>query len=88
MAKRKFITRTIKSTKASILCMDVETAEPLNKIVVLGGTFKDEKSILKEARKQIETETVKCVSVVDVASETALYKMDEQKFIENAEKIK
>ena len=87
MAKQKYLTRTMKSTRASILCMDIETAEPMSKIVVLGGTFKNTADILKRAKKQIENDRVKAVAVADYQTESALYKMSEDFFLANAEKV-
>ena len=87
MAKQKYLTRTIKSTRASILCMDIETAEPMNKIVVLAGTFKNENDILKSAKKLIENDRIKCVAVANSQTETALYRMSEAFFLNNAEKV-
>lgn len=87
MAKQKYLTRTMKSTRASILCMDIETAEPMNKIVVLAGTFKNDNDILKNAKKIIENSRVKCVAVANAQTETALYRMTEDFFLANAEKV-
>lgn len=85
MAKQKFITRTLKTTRASILCMDTEMAEPLNKTVVLSGTFKNDEDILKQARKEIDKGAIKAVAVVTVNVEENIYRMPETYFIQNAE---
>lgn len=87
MAKTKYLTRTMKSTRASILCMDIETAEPLNKTVVLAGTFKTEAQILKEAKKLIEDDRIKAVSVSAVQTESGVYRMPEATFLSLAEKV-
>lgn len=87
MAKQKFLTRTMKSTRASILCMDIETAEPMNETIVLAGTFKNENELLKTAKKHLENNRVKCVAVAASQVETALYKMSEDFFLANAEKV-
>lgn len=77
----------MKCTRASILCLDTEVAEPLNETVVLAGTFKDENAILKAARPLIERGSVKAVSVAASQVEENLYRMTETYFIEHAEKI-
>lgn len=81
ISKPAMVTRTIESTKATILCLNVETGTPENKEVVLSGTFKDNEAILKSAKKVIETETLKAVHVNSATVETALYGMSEQEFI-------
>lgn len=87
MARKLYVSRTLKSTRASILCMDIEQAEPMNISVVLPAIYKDAKAILKAARPVIETETVKAVSVADWQTEYAMYRMPVEKFIEVAERV-
>ena len=85
MARKAKITRTIITTKANILCMDVDSQEAFENEVTLSGTFKNDGEILKAAKPLIESDYVKAVHVVGVKTEQTLYGMDEQKFIENAE---
>ena len=85
MARTPMVTRTIVTTKAIIMCLDVEAGEPFNKEVTLPRTYKDEKALLKKVRPMVETETVKAVHVVDTEEVETLYGMTEQEFIENAQ---
>lgn len=85
MARTPMVTRTIVTTKATIMCLDVEAEEPFNKEVTLPRTYKDEKALLKKVRPLVETETVKAVHVVDTEEVETLYGMTEQEFIENAQ---
>lgn len=85
MARTPMVTRTIVTTKAIIMCLDVEAGEPFNKEVTLPRTYKDEKALLKKVRPLVETETVKAVHVVDTEEVETLYGMTEQEFIENAQ---
>ena len=87
MARKLYVSRTMKSTKASILCMDIEQAEPMNVTVILPEILKDENVILKAARKAIDTDTVKAVAVVDFEPEYAMYRMPIEFFLANAEKV-
>lgn len=82
-----YVTRTMKSTRASILCMDIEMAEPLNVTVVLPKVFTDKKAILKAARPLVETEQIKAVSVADYEAEYAMYRMPIETFLATAEKV-
>ena len=87
MARKLYVTRTMKSTKASILCMDIEAAEPMNVTVVLPTIYKDAKAILKAAKPIVETDLVKAVAVVDWQTEYGMYRMPMETFLANAEKV-
>ena len=84
MARVSMVTRTINATKANVLCLDIETAEPFNKEITLSGTYKDKKALQKAAEMAINSDTVKAVHVVDYEETETLYGMTEQEFIENA----
>ena len=64
MARVPQVTRTI-VTKANVMCLDIEKGEPFNKVVIVPRTYKDEKALLKAVKAVAETDTVKCVHVVD-----------------------
>lgn len=84
MARVPMVTRTITTTKAIVMCVDVEAGEPFNKEVTLPRTYKDNESLLKTVKPIIETETIKAVHIVDKAEIETLYGMAEQEFIEHA----
>ena len=84
MARERMVTRTVIATEVNALCLNIETAEPFNKDVTLSGTFKDKKALEKAAKKVIDTDTVKCVSIVAYNEKETLYGMTEQQFIELA----
>lgn len=85
MARVAMVTRTIITTKANVMCLDVEQGEPFNKEVILPRTYKDENTMLKQVKKVVDTETVKAVHIVDSEVVETLYGMTEQEFIEHAE---
>lgn len=85
MGRTRMVTRTITTTKANVMCLDVETGEPFNKEVTVPRTYKDNDSLLKTVKPIIETETVKAVHIVDKTEIETLYGMTEQYFIEHAE---
>lgn len=87
MARKPMITRTIKTTKANVLCMDIEKGEPFNKLVILPRTYNDEKKLLKVVKETVETETVKAVHVVDKTEIETLYGMTEAEFIALAKEL-
>ena len=88
MARERVVSRTIKVANVTALCLDTETAEPLNLTVAISATIKDEKGMLKAVRKAIETDTLKVAKIVNVEIEESLYKMPEHVFISYAEKVK
>lgn len=84
MARERMVTRTVAATEVNALCLNIETAEPFNKTVILSGTFKDKQAIEKVAKKAIDTDLEKCVAVVEYTEKETLYGMPEQQFIELA----
>lgn len=87
MARVPMVTRTIQTTRANVMCLDIERGEPFNKEVILPRTYKDEKAMLKQAEKVINNETVKAVHIVEFKVEETRYGMSEQQFIEEAKVI-
>lgn len=87
MARKPMITRTIKTTVATVLCLDVEKAEPFNYTVELVRTYKDEKNLMKAIREKVDTEDVKAVHLVSVDVKEALYGMHEDYFIKHAKEL-
>ena len=84
MARKPMVTRTIVTTKVNVLCLDIKSAEPFNKVVTLPRTYKDEKKLLKKVEEVVNTDEVKAVHVVGKEEVETLYGMSEQDFINNA----
>ena len=84
MARLPMITRTIKTTKVNVLCMDINSCEPFNKDIVLPRTFKDEKKLMAKVHELIDNDEVKAVHITHRAEVETLYGMTEQDFIEHA----
>lgn len=82
MPRKPMVTRSFTSTKANVLCMDIHTSEPFNKVVTLPRTYKDDKILMKKVQEVVETDTVKAVHVVDKEEVETLYGMTEQEFIQ------
>lgn len=87
MARKPMVTRTMKNTEATFLCLDVQTAEPFNETAVLTGTFKSGEALLKAGKALLDTDAIKVVHLVDYNVKRMFYKMDEQKFIDNADEV-
>ena len=84
MARVPMVTRTIQTTTATVLCLNIKEGEPFNKEVVLPRTYKDEKSMMKVVEQLINTDDVKAVHIVHTDVNETLYGMTEQEFIANA----
>lgn len=78
------VTRTITSTVATVLCLNVNTAEAFNKTVTVPREHSDEK-LLKIIKKMVDNDEVKVVHIVDKEIVETLYGMSEEKFIEYAD---
>ena len=78
------ITRTIMTTKVNVLCIDIQSAEPFNKVVTFPRTYKDDKKLLKKVEEVVNTDDVKAAHIVDKEEIEILYGMSEQNFIDRA----
>lgn len=87
MARTPMITRTITTTKANVLCLNIVDGEPFNQVVTLPRTYKEEKSLMKQVELAINTDSVKAVHVVDTKVEETLYGMPESDFIAAAKPL-
>lgn len=85
MARTPMVTRTIQTTIATVLCLDLEKKEPFEKDVKIPRTYKDEKHMMKKISAIVDNDKVKSVHIVRTRVEETLYGMSEQKFIENAD---
>lgn len=78
------ITRTIVTTKVNVLCLDIKSAEPFNKVITIPRKYQDEKKLFKKVEEVVNTDDVKAVHIVDREEVEAMYGMTEQDFITNA----
>lgn len=85
--REQLVTRTFKTTKATVLMLDTVSCEPHNETVILPRTYKDVEAVLKATKKLVETEEDKVVKVVDVQEIEQLYGMSEVDFIKYAKEL-
>lgn len=78
------VTRTIITTKANVMCLNVNTGECENHVFVAPRTYKDNEKLLKVLKASNETDELKLVHIVDVETEETLYGMSEEDFIKSA----
>ena len=84
MARVPQVTRTIQTTKATIMCLDIEKGEPVSREITLPRVYKDDEAILKVAKKVIDDDNIKAVHVVTAEVNETLYGMTEEQFIRYA----
>lgn len=85
MARTPMVTRTITTTKALVMCCDVEAGETITEEVTVPRTYKNDEALMKAIRPVLETEQIKPVHILSSETIETLYGMTEQQFIENAE---
>lgn len=89
MRKEKLITRTIISTKATVLLYNTTTKETHEESFTLSGIIKKDVTIVNKVKKELEASgrfTEKVVSVVSFVDIDALYAITESEFIAHATK--
>lgn len=80
---KRMVTRTIELNTYTVRTMNIETAEVLDIDYTVGAPYKPG-DVLKQLRTEHETDTLKLVAVINHTTETRLYGMDEQTFINNS----
>ena len=85
MARTPMITRTVVTTRAKVMCLDIREESPVLKVVTLPRTYKDNAHLLKAVKNLLDTESFKAVHIIETEELETLYGMSEQKFIDNAE---
>lgn len=85
MARKPMVTRTLKATKAIVLCVDTVEQKTYITEVMLPRTYKCDEDALKVARNMIDTENLKAVRIMSRVESETLYGMSEAKFMELAD---
>lgn len=85
MARIPVVSRTMETTVAKVLVVDVNTQKTQEQEVSLPRTYKNNDVVLKRVRNLLDTPDVKVVHIIDTTVKRTKYAMSEQKFIENAE---
>lgn len=89
MRKEKLITRTIISTKATVLLYNVNTEETHEESFTLSGSIKKEVTIENKVKKELEATgrfNEKVVAVLSFVDIDALYAITESEFISHSTK--
>lgn len=85
---RNLITRTMKSTEATVMAVNIESAEVFNMTFELEGTYKDENATLKAIYKTVEPDpSVKIIALVNSVVTEQLYAISETDFLKYAHPV-
>ena len=84
MPRVPMVTRTIKTTKANVLCVSIVENKTFEQEVALPRTYKDEKSLMKKVKAVLENDNIKPVRVISTEEVVTLYGISEQEFIQLA----
>lgn len=87
MARKPMVTRTINTTQATVLCMDLSTSTPVEKVILLPRTYKDDRALMKAIESTMTDEAIKPVHIKETTVVETLYGMTEQDFIKSAVKL-
>ena len=85
MARQRMVTRTILSTKATLLVVNVTTSEVSELTVTLSGALENPEQVEKKASKLYSSAETKVVAVKSFETVENLYGMTEDAFIAQAE---
>lgn len=86
MARQPMVTRTITTTKATVLCLTIATSVPAPQEFIIPRTYKDDKAVLKAVSGLVE-DGVKAVHVTKTEVQETLYGMTEIEFMSIAKPI-
>lgn len=86
MARKPMVTRTVVTTKATVLCVNTVAEETTTEVVEVPRTYTDDSKLLKAVKETLDA-TIIPVKVISTETVETLYGMTEQKFIEQAEKL-
>lgn len=84
MARTPMVTRTMTTTKATVMCLDIVKGEPSNVEVTLPRTYKDEKAMMKAVQRSLGDGAIKPVHIVSSETVEVLYGMSEDDFLKYA----
>lgn len=84
MKKEKLITRTFVITQATVLSLNVETAEPSTTVYEMPGLYKTDEALLKAVKELHDTEKDKAVAVTAKTEIEELRGITESAFLANS----
>lgn len=88
MARERMVTRTLNTTRANVMVVNITNGETSTITVSLSTTFKDENKLFKAVEKVVSANTdLKAVHIISSEQVEALYGMSEQDFMTHAVRL-
>ena len=84
MARKRLITRSIKSIECECLCLDTRENETFHMTVNISGDFKNSTELLMRAKELTETEDVILCTILETKEVVKRYWLEEDEFIKVA----
>lgn len=81
MPRKRVVSRTMKYTKVTTLCVDIIAGETINQTYTVTGNCKDDDLLLKKLKKEYETDSIKICAIVDKTEFNEYREMTEEDFI-------
>lgn len=87
MARKPQITRTMKTSTVTVLCVNVDDRSTFEQTITLPGTYKDAKKLEKAVKFVFSDSPVKPIQILGTEVSEQLYGMSEETFLQYATKI-
>lgn len=84
MKKEKLITRTFVITQATVMALNIETAEPSTETYEMPGLYKTDEALLKAVKELYDTDTEKVVTITTKTEIEELRGITESAFLANS----
>lgn len=87
MPRNPVVSRTITTTIANCLCLDVKSGKTGSRELLMIRSYGDDKSLLRALQKRYDSDALKVLMVKSKTVKKCTYVMDEEQFIITATKI-
>lgn len=84
MKKEKLITRTFVITQATVMALNIETAEPSTETYEMLGIYKTDEELLKAVKELYDTVTEKVVTITSKTEIEELRGISESLFLQHS----
>ena len=86
MARKRLVTRNVHTYRVSVLCLDLNTEQPVTKEVTMPRTYQST-DMLKRVQKILDSDECKVCRVLNSEEVVQRYGMPEEEFLKYAKEI-
>ena len=87
MARKRMVTRTVTGTEAEIQIVTISASEITTIKHTVGGEFTNNDKLLRAIKKEVETDDIKVLQIINTAKIDKCYGMLESEFIKLAKEL-